>query len=368
MRILSISTYQYIKPTDGGRNGIYYQHKSLANKASLMVAGVQANEEDAELNYPLYPIFSNSKYRYINPRHIFTISKLAKTNNTDVILLQHPYLGWIIPALKFLTKCKFAIRSHNVEYLRFKDLGKKWWPILKAYEKWVHNQADYLLCVTEEDKAFFSKQGIKSKLIDLPYGTILGAYPSNKLVHKQAICKQHNLDEHKKIILYNGSLGYLPNCVGLEILIKEVYPELLKHTKDFNIVICGGGLKDGFDDLKNNKYPNITYCGFVDDINPYFLAADIFVNPVQGGGGIKTKLIESIAFGCTCVSSADGAKGLVQSTCPAKLIISKDYDGADMAQKILPLLAQSHLPETPTSYYNYYNWDKIMERVVQEMQ
>jgi polysaccharide biosynthesis protein PslH len=133
-------------------------------------------------------------------------------------------------------------------------------------------------------------------------------------------------------------------------------------------VICGGGLKDGFDDLKNNKYPNITYCGFVDDINPYFLAADIFVNPVQGGGGIKTKLIESIAFGCTCVSSADGAKGLVQSTCPAKLIISKDYDGADMAQKILPLLAQSHLPETPTSYYNYYNWDKIMERVVQEMQ
>jgi polysaccharide biosynthesis protein PslH len=367
IKFLAISTYKYIKPTDGGKNGIYYLHKYLAKFVDLVVAGMITNEADESIRYKLIPIFGRQRLRYANPFYVAKILSIIKKNKVDIVLFQHPYFGWIIPFLKLFSSVKYAVRSHNVEFLRFKDLNKKWWRIFAYYEKWVHNQVDYVFCVTEDDKYFFKQQGIKSRLIDLPFGTEVEAHPKNKAHFKTVISTRHHFDLSKKIILFNGSLGYEPNRIGLEILVNKVYPMLLQQTDNFMIIICGSGLKEGFEQLKQNKLSNIIYCGFVDDIQEYFLAADIFVNPVQGGGGVKTKLIEALANGNSCVSSESGAKGVVHSTCAEKLMITKDYDEQEMSNTILLLLSMDHFPETPASFYEYYNWEKLMQKALSQL-
>jgi hypothetical protein len=89
---------------------------------------------------------------------------------------------------------------------------------------------------------------------------------------------------------------------------------------------------------------------------------------VQGGGGIKTKLVEALAYGTTTISSKDGAKGLIQSTAVGKLIITPDFDGITMAKKIIEeVLKTANIP-TPKSYYDYYYWPNIAQKVVKELE
>ncbi len=94
----------------------------------------------------------------------------------------------------------------------------------------------------------------------------------------------------------------------------------------YKIVICGKGLPNEMNNLKSYANKNIIYAGFVDDITAYFKAADIMLNPVLSGGGVKTKMIEAIAFGATVVASKTGAAGIERSVCGNKLSIVDDND------------------------------------------
>ncbi len=359
--ILYITPYAFIQPNAGGKFAMYEQIKNLNKHCNLTVVGVDTNKIDNKLGVTVLPLFKNSKWRYANPLYFFKLKKLIAAKNIDTIIVEHPYLGWLVMLLKWATGVQVFIRSQNVEYLRFKDLGKPWWPILKVYEKWVHNNSTGVLCITEDDYAFFKKQGIKSKLINYPFGTNVSTNPTDRNECKTKVCLAHNLSADTKVIMYNGALNYLPNMVGLDIIINEVAPYLEKNYSNYKIIICGGNLPQKYNKLQG--ITNLIYTGFVDDISMYFKAADVFINPVQGGGGIKTKLVDALSYGTTAISSVDGAKGLVQKVAGNKLHITPDYNGTAMAKKIIEVLAQPYMP-TPASYYAYYNWSKITERLL----
>ncbi len=366
MNILYIVPYQFSKPTGGGKFAIFNQIKYISKIATITIAGVAANEATPEFDCNMMPVFSNAASRYINLLKFFTLRNIIRENKIQLIILEHPYMAPLGILLQKLCGVKFAIRSQNVEYLRFKDMGKWWWRILQMFEKWAHNQADAVLCITEDDKAFFKNQGVKSKLIDFPFGTCIASSPLDKFDCKQQILKQHQLSSDTKIILYNGTLNYLPNVTGLDIILDHVNPYLQEHLSNYKIIICGSKLPEKYNALI--AIPNVIYCGFVEDIGVYFKGADVFINPVQGGGGIKTKLVEALAYGTTTISSKDGAKGLIQSTAVGKLIITPDFDGITMAKKIIEeVLKTANIP-TPKSYYDYYYWPNIAQKVVKELE
>jgi polysaccharide biosynthesis protein PslH len=365
-RILYITPYTFIKPNAGGKFAMYQQIKHFNKYCFILAVGVEGNADDKELGTQVLPVFKNKPSRYFNPLLIFKLLGLIKSNQINTIIMEHPYMGWLGFALKKLSGAKWFIRSQNIEYLRFKDLGKWWHPILKVYEKWVHQQADGVLCITEEDFNFFKEHGIGSQLINMPFGTEMAANPTDRLNCKHVLQQRYQLNSNTKIILYNGAMNYLPNITGLDIILKEVLPTLQQAQQNFIILICGGGLAASYNELKD--YSNIKYCGFVDDIGLYFKGADVFINPVQGGGGIKTKLVDALSYGTLSISSADGAKGLQTKAAGQQLIITPDYNGNAMAEKIIECLNTSSNFDTPKSYYDYYNWDKIIERVLNEIE
>ena len=95
----------------------------------------------------------------------------------------------------------------------------------------------------------------------------------------------------------------------------------MQQGLNYKILVCGKGLPDFFNDLKDYSDKNIIYAGFVDDISIYFKAADVFLNPIISGGGVKTKAIEAIAMDCTVISTEIGALGLIREACGNKLQI-----------------------------------------------
>ncbi len=94
-------------------------------------------------------------------------------------------------------------------------------------------------------------------------------------------------------------------------------------------------LPEEMNSLKEYADKNIIFAGFVPDIETYFKAADIFLNPVQSGGGIKTKMVEAIAYGTTVIATKTGAAGIDVSVCGNKLIIIPDNDWDGFSKAIL---------------------------------
>jgi len=48
----------------------------------------------------------------------------------------------------------------------------------------------------------------------------------------------------------------------------------------------------------------------VDDITLYYKGADMLINPVMDGGGIKTKLVEALGYSMNVVTTTSGAIGV----------------------------------------------------------
>jgi polysaccharide biosynthesis protein PslH len=363
--MLCVVPYTFLPPTNGGGYGIYFQHKNLSKHAQLFVAGTEENQfNESSQGEPVLK-FSSSRFRYINPLLIFKINRVISQHQIQVIKLDHPYMAWLlIPLLRF-KKIPLIIRSHNIEYNRFRDLGKKWWTIMKWYELWAYKNAHQVWFVTKEDrKEIENRLGEnENKFIDFPYGTELTEAPTDRTLYRNQILSKHDIPSSAKILLFNGALNYKPNRDGLDRILHTLLPILEQQEMDFRILICGSKLPPEYNNLSAYKSRRIIYAGFVDHVDHYFKAADVFMNPVLGGGGVKTKLVDAIAFGTPSVSTANGAIGLYTNTTGDMLHVVEDNDWNQFAETVLLTMKKNIPPSTPQSFYAYYNWESNAKRI-----
>jgi glycosyltransferase involved in cell wall biosynthesis len=190
------------------------------------------------------------------------------------------WMGWY---LKRTANVKWFVRSHNIEFERFRTLNKSWYKLLKIYEKWGYKNADTVFFITNEDIDFAVKNNMvkKENSALLPFGVELKEMPPDKPEQKKKICDQYNIPGDTTLLLFNGALDYTPNTDALSFILDEINPLLLKNVSfNYRIIICGRGLPSSFNELKDFAGKNIIYAGFVDDVYAYFKAADIFLNPL----------------------------------------------------------------------------------------
>jgi polysaccharide biosynthesis protein PslH len=177
---------------------------------------------------------------------------------------------------------------------------------------------------------------------------------------KKYLQQKHNIPEEEKILFFNGTLNYKPNKDALDIILKQVNPLLLKNTDyRYKIIICGSKLPDRFNGLNAYADQRIIYAGFVEDVDTYFLGADIFINPVTVGGGIKTKLVEALAAGVSAVSTASGAIGVPLAATKTKMAIVPDGDWKSFADAIVQCDTST---ATPEEFYTHFYWGNIAKK------
>ncbi|HAZ93704.1 MAG TPA: glycosyl transferase group 1, partial [Chitinophagaceae bacterium] len=128
--VLSIVSYPFLPAKMGGQKGIALFYKYFGQKVNLTCAGVKENNQQFAENYTLVKLFGKSGLRYINLFYFFPLRKIIKENKIEWLLLEHPYYGWLALLLKYFCKVKLIAKSHNIEALRFKSVGKWWWGIL----------------------------------------------------------------------------------------------------------------------------------------------------------------------------------------------------------------------------------------------
>lgn len=363
-KVLAIAPYPYLPFFSGGQKFIAQFLEYLGKEVELTVITVAENDFTLAKNYKTIPLLKKGFTRYADFSLVKKITLLIQQEKFDTVIWEHPYYGWLANRIKKKTGVRTIIHTHNIEYQRFRSTGRWWWPILKVYEKWAFKKSDGLFFITPEDKEFAIQHwGIaKNKCFDLPFGIEVKEFPADKAACRENIAQRHGIRADEKIILFNGLLNYKPNLDALKIITEEINPRLIQQSSfSYKIIICGKGLPEEMNDLKNFANKNIIYAGFVDTIEPYFKAADIFLNPVLTGGGIKTKMVEAIAFGATVIATESGAAGILKEACGEKLKITNDGDWDSFSKAITTI---NSTPPTPNEYYSHYYWENVIRNIL----
>lgn len=367
IKIASIIPYKILPPVKGGEKAIFYFWKYFSKHAELHVISVKENAERDSF-MPISPILTSThnKWRYVNPALYFKVKKYCRRHGVNAVVMEHPYYAWLGYLLQRFAGIKWIIRSHNIEAIRFKTIGKWWWRILHKYEKFAHGYADYSFFITEEDRqyAIAHYEVNPSKTAVITYGIENNMAPSleEKAQMHQTVCEELGLPPHTRLILFNGSLSYGPNRTGLEAILHRINPLLQHKIQDpYKIIICGSGLPAEYDELRTYAKQHILYKGFVEDIHKYFKAADVFINPITEGGGIKTKLVEALAANTPCVSFETGAWGVPVAVTGNHLSVVADGNYEQFVDAIINKL-QSKSENIPSLFFEHFYWGAVVHK------
>ena len=306
-----------------------------------------------------------SKWQFLNPLVWRKILRVAKAEKPTHILLEHPYHAMAALRAKRKLNAKLVLHSHNIEYLRFKEQGKWWWPLLKQYEKRAHRKSDLIIFKTETDcKQAIEKFGLDpKKCMVLPYGFDTETPKVSKEEAKKIIQQRHGLKEDEKILLFTGTLDYLPNTEAVESIYKEIAPRLMNAGFNGRIIICGRNELSPFQNLKKLKHPLVIQAGEVDDIETYFAATTVFINPVVKGGGMQTKNIDALFNGCAVVCFSDIAGD-------DKMKLTNFYSSpfsAGWDMYITHILEAMQQDETGNILPDEWNWENLISGLINRL-
>lgn len=361
VNVVSVAPYPFLPARFGGHKAIAFFYRFFSRKVAFSCVSVKGNENDVFADYPQYRILSSSKLRYINFFSIFKIGKIVKKQQATHIMTEHPYMGWLVLFVRLFYRVKVVIRSHNIEAIRFKTVGKWWWRILYFYEAMIYRKADAVFFITEEDRQFaIKKYHVKEhKTTVVTYGFQPPQTFSSewKMRMKTFIRKENNLSSDKKVLLFNGDFGYPPNRKALNVLINDILPQLQNKISDFVLIICGKSIPKS---LMDKPLPNVITKGFVEDIGAYFAGSDIFLNPIIDGGGIKTKLVEALSYETLSVSFESGAIGIPLDVTEGTLVVAADGDVNGFVDAIVSQL-NNNSEWKGEKFNQYFNWERIAQ-------
>lgn len=362
VNVLALVTFKVFPSKMGGQKGVglFYTHLAKYLKVTLAVSPDNDVQDAQAHGIEAIPLLYSNRKIYRNTGRLKKLRQLVRTASIQAVISEHSYPAFFVLWLRRKTGVPFIIHSHNIETLRFRQMGRWWWSLYFHYERWVHRQSDFNFFISREDQDYaleaFALEPQKCAVIT--YGIEQKSCPS--VINKLSLKRSLGFKEDDWLFLFNGTLDYAPNVKAVQDLVQKIIPILSVHLPNYKIVITGARATQDFIN-QINYHPAVSYQGFVEDIDLYYRAADLFLNPVVNDSGVKTKVIEAIANNCTVVSFAAGASGMRAEVCSHKLLTVRDEDYEAFSRLVLEQ-AKKAQSNTPASFYEYYNWDNIAQK------
>lgn len=362
MKVLSVVWFKVLPAKYGGQKGTALFNQHLGKLTELTCLCSKNNEEENAFSYKVVRTLPTNKWQFINPLIWHTIYRTSKKLEIDALIIEYPYHAISAVITKSFLKTKLVLHEHNIEYLRFKQLGKWWWKVLFWYECWACKRADLILFKTQNDiaEACANFNVNKRKCMVVPYGVV---YPSNNF-KLEDVRKVYNISATDKVLLFAATLDYEPNANAFVNIVQKLIPALERLGFFYKIIVSGRCVLPQFQFLKKLHHPNLIFVGEVKAVEPFFEVADFFINPVLETNGVQTKILDAISHGCTVIAFDNAAKGINIPVTGNKIFLVKQGDWSAFAACVKHTSNES---KTPASFYETYNWDSITKAVVERL-
>lgn len=150
-KILSVVWYNFLPARHDGQKAVADLYQALGKHVSLVCLCAEANVPTGSETYSVMNRLPNHRKQFFQPKVWQMIYKTAKREKATHILLEFPYHGLAALLCKLLLGTKIILRSHNIEFRRFRGLGRWWWPLLWVYEGTVMRCSDRIFVNTVDD-------------------------------------------------------------------------------------------------------------------------------------------------------------------------------------------------------------------------
>lgn len=254
--------------------------------------------------YPLPKNFSFKILHEIRGRVSMGVIQALHLNHLDVA----QYIDWLGGRER---RIRVVFDTHNLLTALYNRIVKvegnlfrktyAWiqWRKMRVYEQATMRKTDCTVVCSDLEREVLQEWGIKNPLV-VPNGVDTQFFtPSRLLPRKKG---------QPVRLVFTGAMDYLPNADGVRWFLRSVLPELDQRLPRYKLTIVG---KNPPADLRAWECPEkIEFTGRVEDVRQYTRSADVFVVPLQVGGGTRLKILEALAMQIPVVSTRIGAEGL----------------------------------------------------------
>jgi sugar transferase (PEP-CTERM/EpsH1 system associated) len=358
MKLLWVKAGGLLPPDTGGKIRSFQILKQLARKHDITLftfypehpndlhpAGSDIFSKVICVPLPLPPRRSFAEYvryaRMLMAGRPFTIDKyfypqvhrryaaLLQSSEFDLIVCDFifpaPLIDWKTPPPKILF-------THNVEaqvWARHYKIASN--PLVKL-ACWLESRAlqraerryvqlaDYVLAVSENDRATFAQYADPSRISVIPTGVDTEYFQPSQC------------PEQPDTTIFTGSMDWMPNEDGVAYFVEKILPLIRRQIPAAAFWAVGRRPPRRLQALASDS---IVVTGAVEDIRPYLAKAALCVVPLRSGSGTRIKIFEAMAMGKAVVSTSMGAEGLPVRH--GENIILAD-DPADFARQVVDLL------------------------------
>jgi glycosyltransferase involved in cell wall biosynthesis len=160
-------------------------------------------------------------------------------------------------------------------------------------------KADCVVVCSEVERRLLQEWGVRKCLV-IPNGVDTEFFTPHSVGLRPGGRPAH--------LVFTGAMDYMPNAQGIRWFLHSVLPELDRRSLNYKLTIVGK--RPPADLLAWERPGQIEFTGHVEDVRPYTRLADVFVVPLQIGGGTRLKILEALAMEVPVVSTRIGAEGL----------------------------------------------------------
>ena len=198
---------------------------------------------------------------------------LQREYQFDACIVNYVYLTKLFTKVKFP---KTAVFTHDCMSYKNLMVGESCRTMNAHQEAIGLQRCQHIFAVQDEEMAYFHLLSPQSHVYNI--------------YSKYDYHPQHIVGNHTIVFLSGGNIY---NVHGIQWFVKEIWPLIVRRFSDAKLII-GGSICKVIKDFEG--IPGVTLYGFVDVPADFYAQADVAINPVYQGTGLKIKTFEAISF------------------------------------------------------------------------
>jgi glycosyltransferase involved in cell wall biosynthesis len=237
---------------------------------------------------------------------------MVQEHRYEAVLFQHGYMAQYIKVVAALLPSQ-CIKVASPEVLESRAFSKKSElarnaisrfalaresSILDRLESGVFNSFDRVAFFSQEDLDHYRHHGGVSDAAVVNLGIEVDRYPLVPITPSS---------NGRLRVAFFGAFSWFANTDALDYLLRDVWPVVEEKVSNVELLIAGRDIPDWAYKQQSDR---LKVLGRVESISEFLRGVDVVLSPIRIGGGIRLKILESLAYGRTVLSTRVGLEGL----------------------------------------------------------